>query len=400
MHREQIEVQHSHSYVDIARNRELFVTGDPMPKLLTEYKARHGLSFDEWLRLCFLAAVAAQSSPICAFLRNSLSKCAFHDIPQECVDAFLKKSSRTPRQIGDQFHELRKQTKPQFHSLIRTVFLQFPLMALDDDAYIAPHWPLLLRHSGQGLYSAIKTLPSFGAEFGESVQRYVGKILATAESKLHLLTNDELEEQSPGKSCDYLLEFADCVLLVESKATSFVAERLIENAILNDGSTGKIANGIEQLYTTAHDLQSGAFQAFGIDQTKPVIGLVATFGDIPFANSEWYFKTFILARAESKLIAPIFPSQNMTRAPIVMTLGTLESLVTIVNSLAVSITDLYAEKDQLPYMTVGDWDSFLRNKMGANESRLQPLAFITDNANAFFGEMGIPPSTKGEESST
>jgi hypothetical protein len=347
-----------------------------------------------------MAAVAALSRPTCDFHRDTLAKCEFHDIPPDRVDAYLKAASRAPRQIGDEFWELRKRTKPQFHSLIRSIFLKFPIVALADNTYLAPHWQIVLRHSGQGLYSAIKALPSFGKEFGRSVQRYIGKLLACADRKMRLVTNSELEKHSPGKSCDYLLEFADCVLLLESKATSFVAQHLTENAILNDGSTGKIAEGIEQLYTTAHDLRSGVFQAFGIDRDKPVIGIVATFGDIPFANSDWYFKTFVLPRAGSKLQQPIFPSVNMSRAPIVMTLGTLELLVTVLNSRLTSMTALCDEKDALPYITVGDWDAFLREKVSSNQSNLLPLPFVTENCTAFFTAMGIPPSAMPEEPST
>jgi hypothetical protein len=398
MHREQIEIQHSHTHVEIARHRQIFVDGDPMPRLAREYETRQGLSFDQWLTLSFMAAAAAHSRPTCDFHRDSLAKCEFHDIPSDRVDAYLKAASRTPRQIGDEFWELRKRTKPQFHSLIRSIFLKFPLMALDDAVYLAPNWELVLRHSGQGLYKAIKALPSFGKEFGRSVQRYIGKLLSSAVGKARILTDSDLEKHSPGKSCDFLLEFADCVLLLESKATSFVAEHLTENAILNDGSTGKIAEGIEQLYTTAHDLHSGVFNAFDIDRSKPAIGIVATFGDIPFANSDWYFKTFILARAGSKLQQPIFPSMAMSRAPIVMTLGTLESLIAVLNFLPTSIVGLCGEKDSLSYMSVGDWDTFLRDKVTANELDL-PLPFVTDSCNRFFAAMGILPSATPEGAS-
>jgi hypothetical protein len=302
----------------------------------------------------------------------------------------LKLVSSSSREIGERFRSLREQTKPQFHSLIRSVFLQFPLIALEDNTYLAPHWPLLHRHSSHGLYSAIKSLPSFGKEFGSSVEQYAGQVLAYAREQIRFVKSDELEELSPGKSCDNLVEFADSILLVESKATSFGAERLVENAILQDGSTGKIANAIEQLYTTAHDLRSGVFRPLGIDESKPIIGIVATFGEIPFANSEWYFNTFILTRAESKLKEPIYPSPNMKRMPIVMSIATLELLVMTLNSLKASLIDLCKEKDDLPYMTVGDWDTFLKHKLKSDESSIEALPFVGPSCDAFYKEMGIP----------
>jgi len=390
MHREQMEIQYFHSKAAIARNYALFIADTPMPKLLAEFQAAYGLTFEDWLTLCLFAAVAAFSSDSRPFHRDALAECDLHHVAPTSVDTFLKATSRSPREIGERFRSLRDQTKPQFHSLIRSVFLQYPLVALEDDMYIAPHWQLLHRHSSHGLYSAIKSLPSFGSEFGESVQRYVGEVLTCARAKMRIVTDSELEKRSPGKSCDYLVEFPGCILLVESKATSFSAQRLVENAILQDGSTGKIANAIEQLYTTAHDLRSGVFGALGIDDSKPVIGVVTTFGEIPFANSEWYLNTFILARAESKLKQPIYPSPNMLRVPIVMSIATLELLVAILNSQTASLIDLCEEKDDLPYIKVGDWDTFLKEKLKSNEASLQPLHFIATNCDAFWKKMGLP----------
>jgi hypothetical protein len=390
MHREQMEIQYFHSKATIARNYSLFIAGTPMPRLLAEFEAACGLTFDDWLSLCFIAAVAAHSSDSQPFHRDKLAKCDLHCVAPERVDRFLKAISRSPREIGDRFRSLREQTKPQFHSLIRSVFLGFPLMAFGDGTFLAPHWQLLLRHSRHGLYTAIKALPSFGKEFGSSVQQYVGQVLACAHYTVHMLRSSELEERSPGKSCDYLIEFPESILLVESKATSFAAERLVEQAILQDGSTGKIADGIEQLYTTAHDLGSGVFRPLGIDDSKPVIGVVVTFGEIPFANSDWYLNTFILTRAESKLKQPIYPSPNMQRVPIVMSISTLELLVMAMNSLGASLLSLCQEKDALPYITVGDWDTFLTQKLRPNESSFEPLPFIAPNCDAFFKCMGIP----------
>jgi hypothetical protein len=397
MHREQMEIQYFHSKAAIARNCALFLADTPMPKLLAEFQAAYGLTFEDWLTLCLFAAVAACSGDSLPFHRDTLAKCDLHHIAPERVDTFLKATSRSPREIGERFRSLRDQTKPQFHSLIRSVFLQYPLMALEDERYLAPHWPLLHRHSSHGLYSAIKSLPSFGSEFGGSVQRYVGKVLACARDKVRIVTDNELERRSPGKSCDYLVEFPSCILLVECKAISFGAERLVENAILQDGSTGKIASAVEQLYTTAHDLRSGVFRSVGVDETKPVIGIVTTFGEIPFANSEWYLNTFILARAESKLKQPIYPSPNMQRVPIVMSIATLEVLVTILNSQTASLIDLCQEKDGLSYIKIGDWDTFLKEKLKEGQPSIQPLPFIATNCDAFWTMMGIPsPPENGQ----
>jgi hypothetical protein len=392
MHREQMEIQHSYSQDELARNQELFVANDPMPKLANEFLLKYGLSFDAWIRSSFFASVATTTRESSLFHQRVLSECRFHDISNEQVDAYLRHSSMSSPQIGERFRMLRAGIKPQFHGLIRSAFLAKPLMCFEGDSYLAPHPPLLLRHSGHGLYAAIKQLPSFGDEFGRSVQRYVGKLLASAQTNQLAFGNTEMEALSPGKSCDFLVEFSDTILLVESKATSFVAERLVENAILNDGSTAKIASGIEQLYTTAADLQSGCFDSLGVNRTKPVVGIVATFGDIPFVNSIWYRDNIIRKRAESKLAAPIYPTTGMPEWPLIMSLGTLELFIMNLNSFDTSISALVNEKKSEPYIRTGDWDQFLKRKLNADEGRVKQLAFVKERCQAFWKSVGISAS--------
>lgn len=383
MHREQMGVQYSSSSNEMARYQALFLENDPIPNLAKHFRTRMGISIESWITMCFFATTAADMNPGRVFNQSVFAECPRYGVPEEEVTCFLKHSSISPSEIGDRYRSLREQTKPQFHSQIRSVFLERPLIGLGNDEYIAPHSPLILRHSGQGLYKAIKCFPDFGEEFGATVCRYVMKLLGCLTASSRMLTNSELERYSPGKSCDFLVELEDIVLLVESKATSFVAKRLVDSAILNDGSTSKIAKGIEQLYTTAFDIRSGVFGALGVDRHKNVLGVVSTFGEIPFVNSDWYRENFIVKRAESKLADPIFPSETMVRWPIVMSLDTLQSLVITLNSFDAGLSELVDEKDGKLYIQVGDWDSFLANKMSEDPSALKSLQFVTDQNHAF-----------------
>ncbi len=249
--------------------------------------------------MCYFATTAAEQSPEKVFHKHVFDESPRYGVTENEVEQFLNHSSVSPSEIRDRFLGLRDKTKPQFHSQIRSAFLERPLIRLEDKFYVSPHPPLILRHSGQGLYKALKGFPKFGDEFGETVYRFIRKLLESLTASKRMLTNSDLERHSPGKSCDSLVELDDVVLLVESKATSFVAERLVENAILNDGSTAKIAKGIEQLHTSAFDLRSGVFGKVGVNRNKKVIGIVATFGEIPFANSDWYRENFIVKRAEN-----------------------------------------------------------------------------------------------------
>lgn len=383
MHREQMEVQYAASRNEMARYQALFLADEPIPKLANTMQRERGISVGSWIATCYFAVTAADQSPEKVFHKSVFSASPQYGVSENEVEQFLSQSSVSPREIRDRFVGLREKTKPQFHSQIRSVFLEYPLIRLEDDFYVSPHPPLLLRHSGQGLYKTLKGFPYFGNEFGETVCRFICKLLASLEEYEHLLTSSDLERYSPGKSCDFLVEFEDVILLVESKATSFVAERLVDSAILNDGSTTKIAKGIEQLHTTAYDVRSETFAKLGIDAKKEVIGVVATFGEIPFANSDWYRKSFIEKRAESRLAEPIFPSENMTQWPIVMSLESVEHLVATLNSFDSGLNDLVKEKDAKPYIQVGDWDRFLVSKMSEDPTRVQSIPFLLEYERAF-----------------
>ena len=122
----------------------------------------------------------------------------------------------------------------------------------------------------------------------------------------------------------------------------------------------------------------------GAPAGKPVVGIVATFGDIPLANSDWYFNSFILDRAQSKLKPPIYPSTSMLRRPIVIQLQTLEDFVTLLNHTGASPISLYDEWQELPYIRAGDWDAFLRKKLEEQKGNVSPLEFVESEFYSFF----------------
>ncbi len=174
---------------------------------------------------------------------------------------------------------------------------------------------------------------------------------------------------------------------------SFTANRLTNAVIEKDNSTGKVAKGLVQLYASAKDLENGRFKKFGIDRNKATIGIVVTFGEIPSANSDWYFEEFFLKRADKKLNDLIYPSKQMTRRPIVLDISGLEKLVLTLNLNKSTFQDLYDKKQADGYHRTGDWGIWLSSQRDSGFSEL--LACLQDAKTDFLNDLGIPIGALG-----
>jgi hypothetical protein len=118
--------------------------------------------------------------------------------------------------------------------------------------------------------------------------------------------------------------------------------------------------------------------------------VVVTYGELPFANSDWYFENVFLRRAKKRLKPPIYPSPNMQRRPMVVSLPTLELLIQAVNSTRTSFLSLYDDKQERSYVSIGDWDTYLRSKLSEIKATPEPLPFIEEEFDAFFETLGVP----------
>ena len=134
------------------------------------------------------------------------------------------------------------------------------------------------------------------------------------------------------------------------------------------------------------------FEQFNVNKKKPTIGIVVTFGEIPSANSDWFFEEFFLKRAIDKLNQNIYPSKQMIRRPIVLNIPTIEKLVVFLNAQPKKLYELYDERKDQGYGVTGDWGVWLssqKKEQGNINSEL--LSFLKNDRVDFLGELGIPP---------
>lgn len=266
-------------------------------------------------------------------------------------------------------------------------------MRLDPARIIAPHPHLVLRHARDGLYRLAQPLKLFDSEFSKSFERYVRTILASCQRVDRFLGEKDLQHVCKAKNCDFLLETADAIVLVECKACAYTVNLFTDGAILGHNSTAKVADGLAQLYHVAKDIEEGRPERLGIDCQKPVMGIVVTFGDIPSANSDWYFKRFFLQRAATKLDSSIYPSPRMKRRPLVISAEVLQQLVAVLNALQVSPIALYDEKESENYLIAGDWSAFLRKKTAKLSAHEKCLPFVVDHVHQFLQSLGADSSS-------
>ena len=390
LYREQMEIQRAFVREDLARTWELFIADKPLPLLSREFATKYGLTFDDWLRLCIVTFAVANADERGCFTQQKVASYEHLHVGPSGIESFFSQSSLKPDEIGQRYRNERNSVPLHCHSLVRSVFLEYPMIDFGGGRTLAPHPPLILRHSSEGLYRLTKDLPSFDIEFGKAVEHYIGKVLGFCHDKSGLLTSKDLEDSQKGKTCDFVLDTPDVVVLVESKATSFGARFFTETAIRQDGSTAKVARGMEQLYATAYDIAQGDLRKLGIDHNKPILGIVVSFGELPFANSDWYFENAFLARVADHLRAPVYPSCTMTRRPMVISVPTLELMIQAANSTHSSMLSLYDSKALENYVLTGDWDAYLRSKLQALGEQVEQLPFLREDFEAFFETLGPP----------
>jgi hypothetical protein len=378
MWREQMELQFSHSKPELARTWRLFAADDPIPATTQWLREAFGVTPVEWIQLCFAVHTAVFLGKGKPFQKDILLKSELLHGKEQAIVHFLNLSSLTPLEIGERFRKERQGLSPQFHCLIRSVFFERPLIDFGRDGYLCPHPYMAFRHSNLGLYRLARECPTFGDEFGHSFQEYVGQVLRCISGSVRVLEDKELERLAPGKSCDFLVEREDEVILVECKATTSSVRIPLEENLVRDGSTGMVAKALVQLYTTAHDLVSGRFSCLGVGQTKPLVGVVVTFGELPFANSDWYYDKVIFARSENDLSPPIYPSEGLSRRPMVISVSCLEDLALLIRDSRESLVALYDEKQNLPYVQAGDWDVFVGHRRKQGSAPTKPLPFVED----------------------
>jgi hypothetical protein len=221
-----------------------------------------------------------------------------------------------------------------------------------------PH--LLSRLATQGTYELAKDLPSFSDEFACSFEADTLAILSEFHRLRRVIRGSELEQifkdQNLGKSCDLVAAFDDCVLLIECKATTYRARLVTPNAIRNDNSATKVRAGITQLTSTARAIRNGALMSRDISAQKPIVGCICTFGELPYANSEFYWQDVVSADSDFGDNPAVLDLSHFARRPLILSSHEFEFMIAAMRAGERPLLDLLAGKHD--DLRIGNWGQY------------------------------------------
>jgi hypothetical protein len=250
-----------------------------------------------------------------------------------------------------------------YDTYLQGVFLDKPLLKLEDDNYLAVHRELMMRKVLEGLFDICKKeIPSdFGVEFGESFERYTRKIIDLFNKKCDVYTEKQLRQFTDKKICDYVLIYEDFIFLIECKGIEYSAYISSENAMKGDNSSKKISTGFEQITSAARQVKENVFiDLLGDIRGKKIIASVITYKQLYQANSGWYFE---------KVLSPLFEKKDVDinlfdLKPQIVSVMELEKIFKTSEDTNKSIYDLFSEKISKGDFLTGDWISYIDEKEG------------------------------------
>lgn len=389
LHREQMELQYIHTPEDIGRDWILFGDNPILVSFSEEFRSRHSLAPVDFLRLCYVAGSLAMRAESNGVFRTEWLRELFRDVSDAGFLSFLSLTARSPEGIGRRFAENRKDRSPYFQAVLRSAIFETPIMDMGGGNLLVLKDRLVFRHASECLYRSIKARREFLTEFAKGFADHAARIADSFPGVISIHNGTKLEKMSPGKSCDLLIEMADAILLVEIKAVRFTPEMLTVNSLQNDNSTTKITDGYLQTRITENDLGDGVFDSLVLDKSKPLQGVVVSYGEVPHVNSDWYFDSVLLPAYSKKVRSSVQAGAESSRRPVSMSIRSFERLVMCSHTLGRSPFSIVDEKSKLNFVETGDFDIHLPNLMRPMAGSIYQIPYLRSNERALFASLGL-----------
>lgn len=377
---EQFYVQKQYGLDSLGRYLFLFVSESPFSKTEQFFQKKYEMTFHDWFVLTIalfsfvLDRLGKGKSPI--LKASVITNSTLASIPKQYAEMFFSMSSKPRAWFAERFKQKQQEVgKPSLYPMIRSSFLEYPILDFGRKGFLVPHPYFLLRQAWSGLYRLSKAYPTFPEEMGTSFEKYVRRILNELGDRITLYCPDVVSAMVKDKSVDFIVEFSDCILLVECKAVEYTAQLVTPNAIENNNFTAKIIDAYLQMNDTVHSLRQR-----GKGANLSIYGIIVTLGDFDFPNSDW-FRSMIEKRLGEKC-PPIDIEWH------VMPISVFQEFVGSIKLFGESPKDLFEEKRNASYVEVGDWDTFLYRRAG---ERTKELATILETpikaSEEFFNEI-------------
>lgn len=227
---------------------------------------------------------------------------------------------------------------------------------------------------------------SFGECFGAVFEKYVGSIIRHAKGIRTVFGSNDLERRIKGKSCDFLINLGDAVLLLECKAVSYTATLPTENALKGNNSTKKLNRAFQQILNSARSIRDGEFAADGIPRDVAIFAAAISWGEIYMANSGWRHEEIVRPFLEEIGLDGEIEQLSFAMKPQVVSIDSLEWIVATSQAKDIPISAILRRKNTGNYSTDGDWPAFLHKEYGLANWSFPEHDTAWDD---FFAHMGI-----------
>lgn len=367
----------------LSRYWKLFYDNNSTPKLFEKFSEKFGISIEKW----FLCSICMFSFFHKSFIGDPNIK-----IPPEInvnnndVSRYLDLSVYSVEEIKQNYFDVRKDISREFHFLIRSAFMERPIVKLDDGRIVAPIPKLIFRHMGYKLRAMFETIDINGHCVANSFEKYTEMLLNNLSSLINLYSSNELEALcNPYKSCDFILITPTENILIECKAVDYRVRTLTKDAIHNCNAFSKIQKAIDQINSTLKNIQTKKLKIKELDKTKPFLKIVVTFGEMPGFNSDWVLNELL---SKERLDIKSSSENLNTTKPLIISIEGLEKLIMYIENSGKSLIDIYNSKQEQGYSLTGDWDAFLTNKAFELDKN-EKLNFVERVFNEVYERLGI-----------
>jgi len=366
----------------------LYFNNEFISRIADEFVKKYDISILDWFK-CSFAAFTLFQRDVSVNPEIRISKDI--NIPEKELLKYLRINSYSVEELRQHYLQVRKETEKEFHFLISYAFLEKPILLLPNGKYVSPLPSLIIRQLGHGLNELIRRIDKNGYHLGKAFQLYCSDVLNCLSADKQLYDEDYLQKLIKGeKCCDFLLCTNHENILIECKAVNFNVKVLTENGLKSSGLVTKVVEGISQIYETIEHIVSGKLKNINLDLNKPFVPIIVTLEEIPEANSDWYYNKIILGNDKAKKLKVMDKPNLIILRPIILSVNTLEKLISFMSSASVSCFDLYNEWSRLGYHFAGDWGIYLSQKIATEfAGRNIMLQFMGKEFNSFLQTLKV-----------
>ncbi|MBI1784305.1 hypothetical protein HYR69_04100 [Candidatus Sumerlaeota bacterium] len=383
----------------IGRALRLFDSRRSLRSTSEHIRLEHGFTLDEFIFLCFaiysLWQKRVEDGLIPRFVYNDIYNSDVPSVPKHALEPILKCLSNSIEDTGRAYTVLRNNSSdlpPFLRIFALSSFLEKPLLILPDRrSYLISMRNLLLQATWRIPYVLAEGVGSFGDEFGGAFEKYVGDVLTELAGKQSVLDEAAIKKNSSSRSCDYIVELDDAMLLLECKATMYAGRIATEKAIQDSNLISKISDAIIQLHSTGSDLPRIRLPLSKTALEKKVLPFVVVFDDIEAMNSEWMWNSILMPRLRKKGLDEETCFRPFHCKPQIISVESLESIVRLTKAQPRSVAQLVEEKLAKNYWEIGDWWRYTMEKLKPYNTDTNTFLEVSKREFAeFMRRYGIP----------